>query len=70
IIFGAVYMLWLYQRSMFGKLNPTINVFADLNLSEQLMLTVITIVIFWMGLFPSSLLHIAAPVLNQILKTY
>ena len=70
IIFGAVYMLWLYQRSMFGKLNPTINVFADLNLSEQLMLTVITIVIFWMGLFPSTLLHIAAPVLNQILKTY
>ncbi|MEI6694420.1 MAG: NADH-quinone oxidoreductase subunit M [Bacteroidota bacterium] len=69
IIFGAGYMLWLYQRTMYGKLNPSIVSFPDLTISELCVVSAITVVIFWMGLFPSTLLHIAEPSINEILKT-
>ncbi len=69
IIFGAVYMLWLYQRTMYGKLNTEIASFTDLNVNEQFILGIITVAIFGMGLFPSALLQIAGPTLNEILKT-
>ena len=69
IIFGAVYMLWLYQRTMYGKLNTEITSFTDLNVNEQIVLGIITVAIFGMGLFPSALLQIAGPTLNEILKT-
>ncbi|NVN94666.1 MAG: NADH-quinone oxidoreductase subunit M [Bacteroidetes bacterium] len=68
IIFGAVYMLWLYQRTMYGKINENISSFADLTINEILIFSTITIVILGMGLFPSSLLNIAEPTINQILK--
>jgi NADH-quinone oxidoreductase subunit M len=70
IIFGAVYMLWLYQKSMYGKQNENITSFSDLKLREILLFTSLVLIILWMGLMPSPLLNIAEPAINEILKTF
>src|SRR6058998_2458789 len=48
IVLGAAYMLWLYQRTMFGKLdNPENAKLADLNLREVMTLVPIVLLCFW-----------------------
>ncbi|MGB2697274.1 MAG: NADH-quinone oxidoreductase subunit M [Candidatus Zixiibacteriota bacterium] len=53
IILAAVYMLWMYQRVMFGKLEKPENMkLKDLNLREKVILIPIVLLIFWIGIFP------------------
>ncbi len=53
VIWGAAYMLWMFQRVMFGPItNPENEKLRDLNLREILTLIPIVIMIFWMGIFP------------------
>jgi len=53
IILAAVYMLWMYQRVMFGKLEKPENAkLKDLNLREKAILVPIVLLIFWIGVFP------------------
>jgi NADH-quinone oxidoreductase subunit M len=76
VIFSAVYMLWMYQRTMLGKLNPSLQSadsgselkFNDLSLAEAITLIPIVIMIFWIGLFPGFFLHIAEPAVMDILN--
>jgi NADH-quinone oxidoreductase subunit M len=54
IVLGAAYMLWLYQRTMFGKLeNPANENLPDMNLREWATLVPLIIVAFWIGLYPA-----------------
>jgi len=54
VIFGAVYMLWMFKRVMFGPLDNEENKnLKDLNCREILVLTPIIIAIFVMGIFPN-----------------
>ena len=76
VIFSAVYMLWMYQRTMLGNINPSwvsgesiaLVSFKDLNLTEAITLIPIVIMIFWIGLFPGFFLHIAEPAVMDILN--
>jgi NADH-quinone oxidoreductase subunit M len=53
IILAAVYMLWMYQRVMFGKLEKPENMkLKDLNLRERAILIPVVLLIFWIGIFP------------------
>jgi NADH-quinone oxidoreductase subunit M len=53
IVLGAVYMLWLYQRTIFGKLdNPENEKLTDLNAREILTLVPLVVLSFWIGLYP------------------
>jgi len=53
IVLGAVYMLWLYQRTMFGKLDREENkVLKDLSVREIATLIPLTLLAFWIGLYP------------------
>ena len=53
IVLGAAYMLWLYQRTMFGRLdNPENAKLRDLDLRETLTLLPIVACCFWIGLYP------------------
>lgn len=57
IILGASYMLWLYQRVMFGRLeNPENMKLKDLNMKEIIVVVSLVIVVFWIGIYPSSFL--------------
>ena len=54
IVLGAAYMLWLYQRVMFGKLeNPLNKSLPDLNVREMATFVPLIIRAFWIGLYPS-----------------
>lgn len=53
IVLGAAYMLWLYQRTMFGTCdNPKNQVLKDLNFRETMTLVPLVIWAFWIGLYP------------------
>jgi NADH-quinone oxidoreductase subunit M len=53
IVLGAAYMLWLYQRTMFGKLeNPENAKLKDLSTREVLTLAPLVACCFWIGLYP------------------
>ncbi len=54
VVLGAAYMLWMFQRVMFGKLDKEENkVLKDLNFREIITLVPLVILIFWMGVYPS-----------------
>jgi NADH-quinone oxidoreductase subunit M len=58
VILAAVYLLWLYQRSMFGEVTRAENTrLADLSLREIVVITPLVLVIVWIGLYPQPFLH-------------
>ena len=53
IVLGAAYMLWLYQRTMFGPCdNPKNQTLKDLNLREVLTLAPLVLWAIWIGVYP------------------
>jgi NADH-quinone oxidoreductase subunit M len=53
IVLGAAYLLWLYQRVMFGEVtNPKNQGVKDVNLREFLYLTPLVLWAIWIGVYP------------------
>jgi NADH-quinone oxidoreductase subunit M len=58
IVLGAAYMLWLYQRTMFGKVeNPKNEGLADVGVREFALFVPLIILAVWIGLYPSPFLR-------------
>lgn len=54
VIFGAIYMLWMIQRVMFGPLkNEKNKSLKDLSVREIVVLAPLMVAIFWMGVAPN-----------------
>jgi NADH-quinone oxidoreductase subunit M len=68
IIFSAVYMLWMYQRTMLGKPVNVNERIGDITLMEAIPLIPIVIMILWIGIFPNFFLHLAEPAIREILN--
>ena len=57
IVLGAAYMLWLYQRTMFGTVtNPKNEHLADLNVREFATFAPLLVLAVWIGLYPKPFL--------------
>lgn len=67
VIFTAVYLLWMNQRVMFGKPLDNQQDITDLDTREILLLSPLVVMVFWIGLYPSTFLNIAEPALMKIL---
>ena len=67
IIFGAVYMLRMYKNVMQGELNELTTTFKDISGSEQLVLTVICILIIVIGVYPQPIMHISEAAVTNLL---
>ncbi len=53
VVLGAAYLLWLYQRVMFGPVTQFANEeLPDLNLREYATLVPLVILAFWIGIYP------------------
>ena len=53
VVLGALYMLWLAQRLLFGGVKAPHQPFADLNGRERAILAALIAAIFWLGVFPA-----------------
>ncbi len=59
VILGAVYMLWMFQRVMQGPLDkPENETLRDLNGREFVCLAPLVVLMFWIGVWPNSVLRL------------
>jgi NADH-quinone oxidoreductase subunit M len=69
IILGAAYMLWLYQRVMFGRLeNPANQSLKDLTAREFSTFVPLLVLAFWIGVFPKPFLEIIDKPVEKIVR--
>ena len=63
IILGAAYMLWMFQRVMFGPISAANEKMDDLNMREVLYFAPLVAAAFWIGLYPKPIMDVMdAPV--------
>lgn len=68
IIFAAIYTLNMIRKVFYGNLNTLTSAAQDIKGNEKLVLGIILILIFWMGIYPQSLLHITNDITDSILN--
>jgi len=70
IILGAAYMLWLYQRTMFGEITKDENkTLPDLDAREMATLIPIIALCFWIGLYPAPFLKAMEASVTNLIQT-
>ena len=66
IILGAFYMLRMFQKAMLGKDNPTI--FKDITKQETVVLSILVVLIIFLGIYPKPLSDLITPSLVEIIS--
>lgn len=71
VIFGAIYLLYMFQKMMFGPLNnPKNKDLKDVSWREIAVFTPLVIGIFVMGLFPTPFLKTMDPTVDQFVTRF
>ena len=71
IILGAAYMLWLYRRVIFGKLEKEdLMGMLDLSPREVAIFVPLILIVLWMGIYPASFTSVSGPAVEQLLSNY
>ena len=69
VILSAVYMLWVFQRVMFGELdNPKNQKLLDLNAREIAIMVPLIVMIFFMGLYPKPFIDKMDPAIKKLVS--
>jgi len=69
VILSACYMLWMYQRVIYGKITkPENEKLKDLDLREKLILVPLVVLIFWIGIYPKPFFDRIEPATKTILS--
>ena len=69
VILSAVYMLWMFQRVMFGELdNPKNQKLSDLNCREITLMVPLIVLIFVMGLYPKPFIDRMDPAVQKLVS--
>lgn len=68
IIFGAVYMLRMYQRVMLGVTNESTAVFPDIDLTEKSVLLIVSALVIVIGVYPQPILHISEAAITNLME--
>ncbi len=60
VIFAAVYLLWMYQRVVFGEVKNEVlkHELTDMSLREILLMLPIFVFIVWIGIYPGTFLNL------------
>ena len=66
VIFGAAYFLWYYERAMFGPLVEGVQSLADLTSREKVICVALSVMIFWIGLYPAPFLNMMNPSIQAV----
>ena len=71
VILGAAYILWLYQRVVFGKLvNKDLTKMVDLNKSEYFILSCLAIPTLFFGFYPDPLINTMEVSVGDLINMY
>ncbi|MBL6857165.1 MAG: NADH-quinone oxidoreductase subunit M [Pelagibacteraceae bacterium] len=71
VILGAAYMLWLYKRVIFGKLEKKeLSELKDLNLSEGLILFLLAGLTLFLGFYPNLILDTIHVSVEKLINDY
>jgi NADH-quinone oxidoreductase subunit M len=69
VILGAAYLLWLYQRVMFGPVTLPVNEhLPDLNLREMATLVPLVFMAFWIGIYPKPFFSLIEKPVQRIVE--
>ncbi|NWF50877.1 MAG: NADH-quinone oxidoreductase subunit M [Ignavibacteriaceae bacterium] len=69
VIFAAVYLLWMYQRVVFGEVkNPKLSGLKDMTAREILVVIPIFIFIVWIGLYPNTFLKLSDKSTSKVIE--
>ncbi len=69
VIFAAVYMLWMYQRVMFGEVtNPKNKLLHDMSPREICVLVPLVIFVVWIGVYPDTFLKPMEPSVKNFVQ--
>jgi NADH-quinone oxidoreductase subunit M len=72
VIFAAVYLLWMYQRVVFGEYKPShkLSHLTDMNGREIFVMASLLVFIVWIGIYPNTFLKVSdrstAKVIEQV----
>lgn len=64
VILAAVYLLWMFQKVFYGKLNPALARLKDLKPWETAMVSTLVILALWGGIYPNTFLKPMEKALN------
>jgi len=67
VILSAAYMLWMYQRTFLGKLNPAIEHFHDLEWRDWVAIVPMVVLMVWLGCYSQSFMPSISAATGQLL---
>ena len=71
MVLGAAYMLYLYRRVIFGVITlDDLKEMLDMNWREKLVFAPLILIVFWMGIYPSSFIDIMAASVSNLIENY
>ena len=71
VILGAVYMLWMFQKVMFGEnANPKNHHLPDLSAREVAVFVPVVAMAFWLGLYPTTFLSKIDPAVSRTIAQF
>lgn len=68
MIFGAVYMLRCFQRTMLGENNAVTSSFTDLDATEKAVLFPLVILVLFIGVYPAPVLKISEAAIENLFE--
>lgn len=68
IILAAVYTLNMIRKVLYGNTVPLVAAGRDIRLIEKVALGIIVILIFWVGVYPQTMLHITNDITDTIIN--
>jgi len=69
VIFGAAYLLWLYQRTMLGEVTNAKNLgLPDLSFREVAVFAPLIVWAFWIGLYPKTYFDVLRKPVTEIVE--
>jgi NADH-quinone oxidoreductase subunit M len=69
VILAAVYMLWMFQRVMMGKItNPKNEELEDLSVREIAVMVPLLVFVFWIGFYPNTFFEKMNPSLENLIQ--
>src|SRR5690606_40740451 len=67
LIFGAVYMLRMYQKIMLGDVNERTAEFADIKGMEWVVLVIVAVFVIGIGVYPKPVLQLSEAAVTNLI---